>query len=178
MRRVAMGDEQAFAMVVRRHAPRVRALALRHSGRAADADDVSQEAFARVWSHAARFEPAKGAFRSWLYRIVANLCLDAARRRSRWSWIGLDESPEPEAEAAGPAETMAARQALAKARGAIAALPERQRMALLLSVSAELSSKEIAEAMGASVAASDQLISRARRALRRQAADEGWDLGA
>ncbi|MEO1328851.1 MAG: sigma-70 family RNA polymerase sigma factor [Pseudomonadota bacterium] len=173
----ASGDEAAFERLVTRHAPRVRALALRQTGRAADADDIAQEAFLRVWRNAGRFSPEAGAFRSWLYRIVANLCLDAGRWRSRWRWTALEEAPEPATEAADPARGLGDRQALERARAAVRDLPERQRMAVLMSAVAGLSNPEIAEALGSTTAAVEQLVSRGRKRLRRQAKDEGWAPG-
>ncbi|MEM6489490.1 MAG: sigma-70 family RNA polymerase sigma factor [Pseudomonadota bacterium] len=174
MARVAAGDQQAFAALVTAHGPRVRALALRQLRSAAEADDVAQDAFAAVWTRADRFDPARGTFRAWLYRIVANRCLDRQRWRVRWRMSG-DEALESRASAeAGPARQTAGRDALARAGAAIRGLPKRQRLALLLSVVSGLSTAEIAEALGSSPQAAEQVLVRARRSLRRQAETEGW----
>ena len=65
-------------------------LARRILGNAADAEDVVQEAMLRVWTHAPRWQPL-AAFRTWLTRIVVNLCLD---RKRKAPWVDLDQAGE------------------------------------------------------------------------------------
>ena len=79
MARVARGDERAFQLLSRRHLPAMLGLARRILGNAGDAEDVAQEAFMRVWTHAPRWQPL-AQFRTWLTRVVVNLCLDRKRR--------------------------------------------------------------------------------------------------
>ena len=86
MARVARGDERAFQVLSRRHLPAMLGLARRILGNAGDAEDVAQEAFVRVWTHAPRWQPL-AQFRTWLTRVVVNLCLD---RKRRAPWVDLD----------------------------------------------------------------------------------------
>src|SRR5260221_2709556 len=86
MSRVARGDEPAYRTLTRRHLPAMLGLARRILGNAADAEDVAQEAMLRVWTHAPRWQPL-AAFRTWVTRIVVNLCLD---RKRRTQWVDLD----------------------------------------------------------------------------------------
>src|SRR6476469_8836997 len=79
MARAAKGDGQAFRTLAERHAERALGLARRILGNEAIAEDVVQDAFLRVWINAPRWRP-EAAFRTWLYRIVVNLCLNARRR--------------------------------------------------------------------------------------------------
>jgi RNA polymerase sigma-70 factor (ECF subfamily) len=81
MARAAKGDGQAFRILAGRHAERALRLARRILGNEAMAEDVVQDAFLRVWINASRWRP-EAAFRTWLYRIVVNLCLNARRRAS------------------------------------------------------------------------------------------------
>ena len=67
--------------VVREHADRVYRLAYRLSGNRADAEDLTQETFVRVFRSLAEYQP--GTFEGWLHRITTNLFLDMVRRRQR-----------------------------------------------------------------------------------------------
>ncbi|UCF32982.1 MAG: sigma-70 family RNA polymerase sigma factor, partial [Phycisphaerales bacterium] len=80
MARSADGDRAAFADLIQRHQHRVFELAYRTTGNAALADDITQEAFLRVWRSADRYQPS-ARFGTWLYRIVVNLCLDEFKKK-------------------------------------------------------------------------------------------------
>ena len=90
MARVARGDERAFRELARRHVPAMLGLARRILGNAADAEDVAQEAMLRVWTQAPRWQPL-AALRTWLSRVVVNLCLD---RKRRAAWVELEAAGE------------------------------------------------------------------------------------
>jgi RNA polymerase sigma-70 factor, ECF subfamily len=158
------GDERAFNRLVAQHAPRVHAVARRYLGSDADAEDVAQEVFWRVWRSAGKWRPGEAAFPTFLFRVTVNLCIDKARRRRRN--VQVDAADEI-ADTGVDAETgLADRQVLAAMREAIAALPERQRIAIILSVQQQLASREVAVAMKISEGAVEQLLVRARRSLR------------
>jgi RNA polymerase sigma-70 factor (ECF subfamily) len=78
--------------VVREHADRVYRLAYRLSGNRADAEDLTQETFVRVFRSLAQYSP--GTFEGWLHRITTNLFLDMVRRRSRLRMEGLPEDTD------------------------------------------------------------------------------------
>ena len=90
MARIARGDQQAFRTLAGRHLPAMLGLARRILGNASDAEDVAQEAMLRVWTHAPRWQPL-AAFRTWLTRVVVNLCLD---RKRRAPWVALEAAGE------------------------------------------------------------------------------------
>src|SRR5437879_5278794 len=81
MARTAQGDGRAFRILAQRHAGRALSLARRILGNEALAEEVVQDALLRVWVNAPRWRP-EAAFRTWLHRIVVNLCLNARRRTS------------------------------------------------------------------------------------------------
>ena len=81
MSRAADGDHAAFRAPVERHLPRAYAIAGRMLETRADVDDAVQESFTKLWVSAPRRAPGRAAFTTWLYRIVANTCLDATRRK-------------------------------------------------------------------------------------------------
>jgi RNA polymerase sigma-70 factor (ECF subfamily) len=167
MGRVAKGDEAAYRLLSRRHVPAMLGLARRVLGNAADAEDVVQEAMLRVWTHAPRWEPL-AAFRTWLTRIVVNLCLD---RKRKAPWVDLEAAGE----LADPAPN-AGDMALGHERDrlvdqAIAQLPDRQRTAIVLTYGDGMSNAEVAEVMGTTVSAVETLLVRGKQGLRRALGD-------
>lgn len=164
---VASGDQAALARIIDRHGRGLRLFAIRLLDSTSDAEDVVQDVFVAAWKHAARFDPKKGRASTWLYRIAANRCIDQRRRRSFRAFIGLDAmSDEPAGDEPAADARLGARQELAIVRGGLAALPERQRMALLLRAVADMDVPEIATVMGVSVGSAEQLLVRGRRTLR------------
>src|SRR4029077_16858311 len=89
MARVARGDERAFQVLARRHLPAMLGLARRILRNAAKAEDVAQEALMRVWTYAPRWRPL-ALFRTWLTRVVVNLCLarNGGARGVNWGGPG------------------------------------------------------------------------------------------
>ena len=83
MAQVQAGDHDAFASLVARHLTGLHRFAQRLLRNTADAEDVAQEALLRVWQHAARWQPDRVRFTTWLYRIAHNLCIDRFRRNGR-----------------------------------------------------------------------------------------------
>ncbi|ESR23480.1 RNA polymerase sigma factor [Lutibaculum baratangense] len=164
--RIASGEQAALARLIDRHGRGLRLFAARYLGSAADAEDVVQDVFVSVWKHATRFDPAKARASTWLYRITANRCIDARRRRMFRTFVGLGDVHELLADDSPAADArVGARQELANVRLGLSRLPERQRMALLLRAVADLDVPHIAEVMGASVGSVEQLLVRGRRGL-------------
>jgi len=166
MRLVADGDQTALWRLVHAHGHGLTVVATRYLGRRDEAEEVVQEAWIRVWQQAGRFDPDKAQPRTWIYRILVNLCLDRLRKRRLFSLIGLDEAGPEAGSEAGPepgdpqpdaVRVLDGRQRLAAVRRDIARLPDRQRMALLLSVAGGLEADEIATALGSSRGAAEQL---------------------
>lgn len=168
LRATARGDERAFGRLVSRHIDRVRRVSKAYVGSLADADDIAQEVFLSVWRNAGKWQAGEARFSTWLYKVTTNRCIDHARRRRLKSWIGLDRIEAIFSSGDDPERQLAGRDDLALAGRAVAALPERQRMAILLSVVAELANPQIAETMEISTGAVEQLLVRARRTLREQ----------
>src|SRR5471030_2624603 len=131
MARIARGDERAFRALASRHLPVMLGVARRILGNAADAEDVAQEAMLRVWTHAPRWQPL-AAFRTWLTRVVVNLCLDRKRRRP---WVALEAAGEIVDPTPGATEQAEHSERERSLNSAIAELPERQRTAIVLTYS-------------------------------------------
>jgi RNA polymerase sigma-70 factor (ECF subfamily) len=159
--RYAAGDQAAARALTERHVPRLYALARRMLGDAAEAEDVTQEAMLRLWRIAPDWEP-RAAVGTWLFRVASNLCLDRLRARRR-----LSDGPLPERadDSPGALGRLEAGDRAAALHAALAALPERQRLAIVLRHFEELSNPEIAEALELSVEAVESLLARGRRGL-------------
>ena len=163
MARVAGGDERAFQLLSRRHLPAMLGLARRILGNAAEAEDVAQETFMRVWTHAPRWQPL-AQFRTWLTRVVINLCLD---RKRRAPWVELEtagEIADPARDAGEKAEDDERERMLA---AAIEKLPVRQRSAIVLTYGDSMSNAQVADILDTSVSAVETLLVRAKQNLRR-----------
>jgi RNA polymerase sigma-70 factor, ECF subfamily len=167
MARVAKGDQRAFRELARRHVPVILGLARRILGNAAEAEDVAQEAMLRVWTHAPRWQPL-ALFRTWLSRVVVNLCLD---RKRKAPWVELEAAGElaDPAPLAGDAAEAAERERLLAA--AIAELPDRQRAAIVLSYTEGMSNAQVAEVLDTTVSAVETLLVRGKQNLRRALAE-------
>ena len=144
------------------------AIARRHLGNEAAARDVTQEVFVSLFTHARTYRPTSG-FLGFLRRVTANRCLNTraaafeARREPATDEALLrvpDPGPDPEVR-------LEQLESVAAVRAAVAVLPPRQRMALVLSRFEELSYQEIAAALDCSVPSVESLLFRARQALAR-----------
>lgn len=160
---VRRGNMSALEEVVRRHQQNVLALAYRMLGRWDLAEDVAQEAFLRVYQAARHYRPA-AAFKTWLYRIVVNLCLDARRRLRKWP----GPLPAESTLQAGPGDCdpLETREQAELVQLAVAGLPQRQRTALILHRYQGLSRRQIAEVTGWTESAVESLLVRAYGNLR------------
>ncbi len=167
MARIARGDEPAFRELARRHLPSALALARRITGNAADAEDVAQDALLRVWTNAPRWQPL-ASFRTWLTRVVVNLCLD---RKRRAPWVALEAAGDIVDTAPDARARMEAGETDRRIDDAIAALPARQRAAIVLTYREGLSNADTAAMLDTSVSAIETLLVRAKQNLRRSLGD-------
>jgi RNA polymerase sigma-70 factor (ECF subfamily) len=164
---LAKGDRAALTALVRRHQTRVLDIAYRTTGDRALSEDIGQETFLRVWRSAARFQPT-GQFSTWLYRIVVNLCLDAFKKRK--AVIGnLPDRAGPESQE--PPTSLEHGDRAAAVRAAVAGLPDRQRVAVVLHRFSGLRQRAIAEATGWTESAVESLLVRAYTGLRESLKD-------
>ncbi len=160
---IAAGDQDAFARLVRHHQGRVLDLAYRFSRNRQDAEELAQEIFLRVWRYAGSFR-GEAAFGTWLYRLAVNVCLNhRLRKKTRPEPLPLTADLESGAEAAEAGSEARQRENLLTL--AMASLPARQKMALVLASFGEKSYEEIAAVMGVSLPAVESLLFRARKNL-------------
>lgn len=156
-------DQAAFGRLLSRHLTSVHRYLVRLTGSGADADELSQETFLRLWQRAGSYRPGTVKLTTWLHRVAHNLAVDELRRRR----------PEP-LDTDGPAmdhhsdpELLAvSHETGRRLHAAIGALPANQRAALLLCQVQGFSNRDAADILGVSVRSLESLVARARRTLR------------
>jgi RNA polymerase sigma-70 factor (ECF subfamily) len=163
------GDLDAFNALVLAYQGTVYGLCYRMLGARQPAEDATQETFISAFRAIARF--SGGSFRAWVLRIAANACHDEIRRRRSRRQVPLDagdDRPALEVAAADePLEQRAERLELARClQEALAALPEEQRLVVVLRDVQGLAYDEVARASGVSLGTVKSRISRGRAALR------------
>lgn len=164
IRRVAQGDAAAWPLLVDRHLSSIVGYAWYMLGDRAEAEDVAQETMLRFLRKAPDWQAGGAKLRTWLYRVAINLCIDRKRRPQPVSLDSLAEDgvvPLHSASSDGIDQRIAV-------RAALDALPERQKMAIILVHYQGFTGREAAGLMDSSEDAIESLLARARRALRRQ----------
>ena len=172
IRRVQKGDGNAFEALVTAYEKNVYNLALRMTGNAQDAEDMSQEAFLKAYNSLDSFR-GESKFSVWLYRIVSNLCLDFLRRQKRRPASSLsvedDEGEETQLDipdvSQSPEELLERRLTREAVRQGLAQLPTEQRQILLLREIQGLSYEEIGQALSLEPGTVKSRIFRARKRL-------------
>jgi RNA polymerase sigma-70 factor, ECF subfamily len=172
MLRVRDGDLEAFETLVTRHQHSVVGTAAKMLGGTADAEDIGQQVFMRVWKHAARYQPS-AKFTTWLMTITRNLVFNELRRRRRSQQVSMDADEGDtirhqfvDEQAAAPSEEMLDSELHQAIDAAIASLPEAQRLAIVLRRYEGMPYEEIAEVLKTSVPAVKSILFRARAELK------------
>ena len=176
---VSRREPEAFQEIMERYAGPVVNLAYRFLGNRADAEEIAQEAFLRLYRNPPQLNPSSKLF-TWLYRVAVNLCLDRLRRRGRQPPMASLEAPagleseEPlagkiaDSVSRGPRETAAGAETVEAVRRAVGSLPAALRVPLVLSALEELPHAEIAQILRTSPKAVERRISRARALLKQR----------
>ena len=169
------GDQEAFAILVKRHTGKVFAVALRYARVREDAEDIVQETFQNAFLHLDKFE-GKSAFLTWLTRIAINQALMLLRSRRSRPEISMDVSNSEEIAASvlgapdsrpDPEANYFLRESGEMLSAAIGKLRPPVRTAIELCELADLSTRETALCMGISVAAVKARVFRGRKHLRK-----------
>ena len=159
------GDRAAFDVLVRRHQRAIYGVCYRFAGNHADASDLAQDAFVRAYRGLARFK-REAAFSTWLYRIAVNVCLSRAAVKAP-----VLDPIEPldlaDVSSDRPDEGLRRAEDATRVKAAIARLPEKQRMTVILRVYHELPHEVIARTLGSTVGTVKANFFHALRNLRR-----------
>jgi RNA polymerase sigma-70 factor (ECF subfamily) len=177
MTRIAAGDEAALRELIEKHQGAVYGTIAKMLGDPVEAQDLAQQVFVRVYRAAAGYR-ATAQFKTWMFTIVRNLVFNEHRRRARATLVPL-HPPENEHGSGGqasfdlpdlatksPGERALQEEMMEAVDQAILALPEQQRLAIVLRRYDEFSYEEIAGILKTSVPATKSLLFRARETLR------------
>ena len=137
------GDVGGFNELVRRYQQRVYWIARRVLESHAEADDVTQDVFVRVYESLKKFR-SDSSFYTWLYRIATNVSLNALRKRKARLFVSLEDAGiSIESEIDGPHEQLDRSQYLAALEKAIAKLPAKQKLVFVMRYYEEMPYEEI-----------------------------------
>src|SRR5271157_4716166 len=177
MLRVKAGDQSAFDYLVQKYRRPLVSFMYRMARNTAAAEDLAQEVFLRVYRSRQTYE-ASAKFTTWLYRIATNLAVNHARdtRKERPEvTVSLDEPDEDTGTTLDVADgTMTAEEALLRRermlaiRSKVEALPERQKLAVIMHKYQQMDYKQIADVLKLSESATKSLLFRAYETLREQ----------
>ncbi len=172
MRLAGEGNERAFEELVERHQNLVIGTVAKMLGGAEGAEDIAQQVFVRVWQSAPRYRP-DSKFTTWLLTIVRHLVFNETRRRRRGFFQPFenDDGSVPDirdASVRDAAAELEEREFGKAVDAAIAALPEAQRMAIILRRFEGMPYEDIAGVLKTTVPAVKSLLFRAREDLKEQ----------
>lgn len=172
MARIARGDEEAFRFLVEKHQRAVIGTVAKMTNHSHESEDIAQQVFLRVWKAAGRYQPT-AKFTTFLFTITRNLVFNATRKKSRRKEHSLEEqeddwhrSVEDPGSSSRPDRSLANAELQKVVDQAIADLPEKQRLAVVLRRYEEMPYEEIASVLELSVPAVKSQLFRARTTLR------------
>ena len=172
MAKVARGDEDAFAKIVKKHQHAVLGTVAKMTNQSPDTEDIAQQVFIRLWKSAERYKPT-AKFTTFLFTITKNLVFNATRKKSgknEYSFGALEgkwrQSIEDKRSDSRPDKLIEQTELRQIIDEAISSLPEKQRLAVVLRRYEKMPYEEIAETLGISIPAVKSQLFRARTALR------------
>ena len=174
MLRFQGGQHEAFEDLVRRNTAKVHGLVYRFLGSPEHVEDLTQEVFLRIYRTARRYQPT-AKFSTWLYRITANLAFNVLRSRRKRHTTQLEIGGEdtdsfyrdvPDDRHPAPHEGMDNDEMRERIAQAVNALPDNQKIAIILNKYEQKSYEDIADVLDCSTMAVKSLLSRARANLR------------
>jgi len=156
-----------FEELYRQYKNKVYSTAYRYTGNRADAEDVTQDVFVKVYKKLSGFR-GEASVSTWIYRIAVNTCLDYLRRRKRETAISIDDCPEPSVGPTGIGRLV---------ESMIPKLPDASRRVFVLYDIQGLKHCEIATSLGITEGASKSLLHRARSQMRKMLGPyvKGWN---
>lgn len=166
--RVAQGDKRAFGTLVERHSAKVLSTAYGVVLSRADAEDICQEVFVRLWKQAPSWQD-EAQLSTWLYRVAMNLSLNHRQRIQQRFVTGSEKvARQLDGLAAAPLPPESDTRLLS----ALGRLPENQRVALSFRYFQDLPVKHIAQIMDSTPKAVESALGRAKQAMRKMLGED------
>lgn len=168
------GDLAAFEQLVEKHQSRVYTLAYRYMGNYADASDLAQEAFIKIYRSLGTYR-GEASFQSWMYRLVTNVCMDELRRRGRARTVSIEELMEGKKglimhrENTGsrlPEDAVIRRELQREVQNVLSSLSDEHRIIVVMRDIQGYSYEEIAEILHCSLGTVKSRLNRARHVLK------------
>lgn len=160
------GDINAFEVLIERYKKAVFNTAYRMMGNREEAEDISQEAFIRMFNSLSRYNP-EYKFMTWALKVTTNLCLDSLRKRKAET-VPIDDGFEIKDGKDTPEEEYIRKENQKLVQDAIMKLPEKYREFLILFHQRNLSYQEIMEVTGESLTIVKNRLYRARQMLKEE----------
>ncbi len=179
MGRVGLGNKHAFEVLIRRHQRSALNFIFRFMGNRADAEDLTQELFLRIWKAAGTYK-AEAKFTTWLYRIATNLCINKQRAIRIRGLFTKSHSRDQRGDSKDafiinettqlltPEDRLIDSEQSARLLNALNELPTSQRVAIILKFYDEMSYQEISQIMDRSIPSVDSLLIRAKKNLHKK----------
>ena len=173
MQRVQAGDQEAFAQLQERYAPRIFGYFCRQMRNRTEAEDLTQEVFLRLYRSRSSYRP-RAKFATWIFHITQNVARNALRSRRRHPCVHLDHETQGERgllevlwdRADGPSRPLERDELAGVVRAAVAELAGRQRTALELHQFHDFTYAQVALELDMTPKAAKSLLYRARNQLR------------
>jgi len=175
-----MANHEHFETIYNGHKKLVYNVCLHYVLNSADAEDITQEVFVKVYQKYPQYNASQASLKTWIYRITINHCLDFLKARNAKKRVGflsallLPNSNEPVIDMASinhPGTETEDKAALKQLLQIIYSLPPNQKTAIILSKIEDRPQKEVAEIMGMSVKAVESLMQRAKQTIQKKLTD-------
>lgn len=167
---IAQGDHSAFKELYDLFSVKVYNIVLNYTQHEQDAEEVTQEVFTSIFKHAGSFK-GRAQVSTWIYRIAVNKSINHLNRKKRFSFLSLGFGTDETPDFVHPGVLLENKEKAKQLYKAIASLPENQKTAFILSFIEELPRQEVADTMEISLKATESLLQRAKKNLRKKLGD-------
>lgn len=171
VRKTLDGDMDSFSVLVERYQKQIYSLTYRLTNDPEDARDLAQEVFIHIYKVLGKYDQERKFF-SWMYKVATNVCYNALRRGKNEQAVSLDKvieiMPMIGRSEAQPEEYYERRETQESVRQAVAELPEKYRVPLVLRYLEEMTYKEIAEYMDLPVTTIETRLYRGKAMLQKR----------
>lgn len=172
IKQILAGDKKAYTQIINEYKNPLYATILRMTRNPQTAQDFVQEAFIKIYEQLPKYD-GKGSFKSWLYRVAINFCIDEFRKKS-YQMKQAELQDDQLVNESHPEVVFLKKEQSRQLEKLIATLPELERMILLLRYVNELSYTEIADLLHIPLSDVRNKLHRAKKKMRNQVQEGGY----